>query len=557
MSADGKTVMAANYSGVEFWKSDTGKKSRSELQSSQARTMNLYASTVNSLFATEGDDGVKVWSTERESAIHQFQDWGSMFLPNGMLASATDNDITLWQYVIEGHMGTYQAVKRAILHSGPESQILATSADGKFLITGSTETGTLNVWLTDEPMLLQANDKIKERTNDVVLSADGNAIVALSGPPILDRETVSHQVLLRWKASNLSHTTRIPIPGGLLIGEISVSSDGNRALLWEQKKDDDDSEQQRLMVLDLPSDKIVFPKTGKFLTDDAVISADGNYLLSIDGDEIVRWDLNDGKSTKRCSVEGSPLAVLFGSNSGEAYVAGDDLNIRFVNLSTCDAKGVLSFSEQKSDSVELGWVTGGIAASVSRSTKNGDSASHMKIWSKSANRQIFKSDKYDFDEFALAIAHGRTILVNLDDDDKNAHLTDPAKEQEILQFPVDWEDCCGNSGLALFPDFSKMVTLWDDRGGSRVRLWRLFPSNDALKAYARKSVSECLSPDKRKTLGLEPEPPAWCVTLKKRPYATKDWASWLADKGSHLSPPLPNTPEWKQWLTAHRRHANN
>ena len=52
-------------------------------------------------------------------------------------------------------------------------------------------------------------------------------------------------------------------------------------------------------------------------------------------------------------------------------------------------------------------------------------------------------------------------------------------------------------------------------------------------------MSRAASPLRGAAFFLRPEPPAWCIEMEKRPYATAEWKQWLADKHAGKDLPLP------------------
>jgi len=48
-----------------------------------------------------------------------------------------------------------------------------------------------------------------------------------------------------------------------------------------------------------------------------------------------------------------------------------------------------------------------------------------------------------------------------------------------------------------------------------------------------------LTPAQRKDFFLPPEPPLWCIELKKWPYHTDEWKQWLSDTRAGKNPSLP------------------
>jgi hypothetical protein len=67
---------------------------------------------------------------------------------------------------------------------------------------------------------------------------------------------------------------------------------------------------------------------------------------------------------------------------------------------------------------------------------------------------------------------------------------------------------------AFSADGERLVTASEDRSA---RIWRVFPTMQALVDQARGAVPRCLTAEQRRQAFLEPEPPAWCAVEKKWP----------------------------------------
>jgi TIR domain/WD domain, G-beta repeat len=88
------------------------------------------------------------------------------------------------------------------------------------------------------------------------------------------------------------------------------------------------------------------------------------------------------------------------------------------------------------------------------------------------------------------------------------------------------------------------------REGVPERGWRIFLTTGALLDHARRIIPRCLTREQRAAAFLDPEPPAWCIEMGKWPYQTDAWKTWLRHRRAKAKPPLPNTPEWRQWIAA-------
>ena len=86
------------------------------------------------------------------------------------------------------------------------------------------------------------------------------------------------------------------------------------------------------------------------------------------------------------------------------------------------------------------------------------------------------------------------------------------------------------------PDGLTLATASDDH---IARLWRVFPTTQALVDAAKARAARCLTQAQRKQYFLSPAPPLWCVERQLWPYHSDDWQAWLAAKKAGKDAPLP------------------
>jgi dipeptidyl aminopeptidase/acylaminoacyl peptidase len=111
-----------------------------------------------------------------------------------------------------------------------------------------------------------------------------------------------------------------------------------------------------------------------------------------------------------------------------------------------------------------------------------------------------------------------------------------------------------NVNSAMFsPDGKRIVTASSDY---TVWVWEVFTNTQELVAHAKASIPRCLRREQRAEAFLDPEPPAWCIEMEKWPYETQDWKDWLKYKRANASPPMPETPEWRNWVAALQGQVN-
>jgi hypothetical protein len=124
--------------------------------------------------------------------------------------------------------------------------------------------------------------------------------------------------------------------------------------------------------------------------------------------------------------------------------------------------------------------------------------------------------------------------------DNTMRLVDGVPGQDVGTFVIDTNGCCDATYIRFYPDRKRLLTGWSERDMSRLRIWRVLPTIDEMREFAKQAAPECLSPSRRKQFGLDPEPPRWCIDMAKPPYETSEWKQWLADKLAGKKPPLPD-----------------
>jgi hypothetical protein len=99
------------------------------------------------------------------------------------------------------------------------------------------------------------------------------------------------------------------------------------------------------------------------------------------------------------------------------------------------------------------------------------------------------------------------------------------------------------AGAAVGP---ALLTGSDDR---TARIWRVFPTAQALVDAAKARAARCLTQKQRAQYFLPAAPPTWCAERRLWPYHSDAWhdvwlpaqRAWLASGRQGPEPPLPKT----------------
>ena len=96
--------------------------------------------------------------------------------------------------------------------------------------------------------------------------------------------------------------------------------------------------------------------------------------------------------------------------------------------------------------------------------------------------------------------------------------------------------------FAAFSPDGKRVVATATFSSNAAGIWFVFPTTESLIEYSKRAVPRCLTRNQREEGFLDPQPPVWCIEMKKPPYNTTAWSLWLVDKTAGKNPPLPPEP---------------
>ena len=308
----------------------------------------------------------------------------------------------------------------------------------------------------------------------------------------------------------------------------------------------------------------------------ATFAPNGQYIVTTSADYTARvWDAASGKSIGEPLIghDGTVLSAAFSPDGSRIVTASADYTARIWAAATGESIGK-PLRGHGAEVLSAVFTPDGqriVTASDDRTTRVWDAASGMPIGEPlMCQYDILHSAAFSPDCQRIVTAS----------DDKTACIWDAATGEPI------GEPLRGHSGdvhRAVFsPDGKRIITashdqtarLWDSETGKPIgeplaghggpvhgaafspdgkrivtasadktaRVWEVFPDTQSLVSAAKAAVPRALTRSQRKAFFLPPEPPEWCIEMRKWPYDTPEWKQWLADKRAGTNPPLPAAP---------------
>jgi hypothetical protein len=276
------------------------------------------------------------------------------------------------------------------------------------------------------------------------------------------------------------------------------------------------------------------------------LSADGDWVAAIDGQRIHLWRVTDGVRSTSCTLDEAIEVVAFDQGSNRLAAVGKSGAVWLIDpAKNCTASKILSLGDKVED-IDLRFRDGLVIVRMAWSDNSDDKiASRLLVWSEREQKVLVErlSDAPSQNwggtaPFDVLPAGERMLLAEAKDN--TIRLVDAASDQEVGTFVIDTNGCCDPVHVRFYSDRNRLLSAWGERDTSRLRQWRVLPTIDEMRDYAKRMSSECLSPNRRQQFGLEPEPPRWCIEMAKQPYDTAEWKQWLADKVAGKNPPIPD-----------------
>jgi WD40 repeat protein len=510
---NGGSILVQNYDGVQFRDVNTGAELRPPLKTGQARTFGFNVSPAANVLVTGGDDGTMVWNVDRSAPIQQLPASFYGFLLNGFLVTGAGQKITLWAYPREGHTGTRYAVDRGDFFLPAGHRFIAATGDATKIVT-LTDNGDLDIWSTDPAMMLHGvADEGQRLGTPAVFGKNGNILVT----------TGQSGIMTAWDPATLTEARHVQLEEPPVM--LDASGDGRRLVLVYKTAAFD--------ILDVASLRSIKPAGLPSKVYAAALSNDGETLALGYQKNISFWRVTDGSNLHNCDAA-DDVGGLVWTDTGTLAYTMDGGTVAVLTPDNCESTQIFSFKIAPPDKppadADIRSQQGLILANL---------MNQVQVWSESESKSIFDASRAQWPVFDKSfgestlfdILPNRRVIVGKEPD-SDLHIYDLATKDQILAFAGDLNECCAPVAMVTLPAGDRMMTLWSERGAFRLKTWRLLPTVADASAYAKSIVPECLPPQSRHDLGLEAEPPRWCIEMQKPPYNTPQWHDWLVKRDS-------------------------
>jgi WD40 repeat protein len=516
-SPDGRRIVtASDDQTARLWDTATGQPINLPLKGHDDSVRSAaFSPDGRRIVTASADKTARLWNAATGQPLgtpldgHEGRVNSAAFSPDGqqIITASWDGTTRLWAAATGLPIGAPLRGHEGFVYSA------AFSPDGRRIATASRD-GTTRLWSAGNP-----TDASLEGHEEAVMSAafslDGNRIVTAS----------SDKTARLWNAA-----TGQPIGAPLKGHEGSVSSaafsaDGRRvvtasldktARLW-------DAETGRPLGAPLKGhDGFLYG---------AAFSPDGGRIVTASSDKTARqWDAATGQpiGPPLQAHEGSVRSAAFSPDGKRIVTASDDQKTRLWDAMTGQPIGAPLEGHEGSVSSAAFSPDGKriLTASDDRMARLWDAATGQPIGAPLEGHEGSVSS-------AAFSPDGKRIVTA--SSDMTARLWDAATGQPIAEPLKGHEDSVQSAAFS--PDGRRIVTASADKA---VRQWEVFANTQEFVAQAKATSPRCLSPARRIEFFLPPEPPSWCIELKRWPYHTPAWQTWLADTRAGKNPPLPS-----------------
>jgi WD40 repeat protein len=483
------------------------------------------------LLTASADSTAKIWDLATGNPIHSLPHptvvSGADFDPSGELivTAAYDGKARLWDAETGKLLTTYVAGAKE-LHSAVFSP---RGANGLRIVTASADK-TARIWGPYAWMREGIRLRHRDWVNSVSFSADGRYVVTACSDGtsrIWDAATGAPLVTLKghqgpvWSAAFSADGARVV-----------TASEDKTARIWDAKSG------APLHVLSGHGDWVR----------SAAFSPDGQRVVTASGDGTARiWDANTGKSLLVLgspAVNGHPLwmrGAAFSPDGRFVATASDDETARIWDAAT--GTQIRVFTTHQRGSAMWSAVFGPHGHRLLTASED----KTARLWDVETGKELAVFAGHGGEVLAATFSPDGTRVLTASQD-KTARIWDAATARELAILPMHTRSV--RSG-AFSPDGRRVAT-----GSVDGLAWivGVYPRTQDLVEDAKRAVPRCLTREQRAKPFLDPEPPAWCIEMRKWPYDTQDWRDWLSFKKMKANPPLPGTPDWQPFLTKHQAH---
>jgi WD40 repeat protein len=502
---------------LRFWFSQDGTRIVTEFLDGKARVFD----------ATSGQQTMILGESSNGSMVFP----AAAFSPDGKTVVAASFDATALVWDVRGEDRELLVLRG---HEGEISSVVF-SPDAKWILSSSKDK-TARVWNSktgNEILVLRGHE---DSVGSAAFSPDSRMIVTAS-----DDLTARLWDVTTGAALAIVRGTSPRFHWRLFTQEmqfVEFSHDGRRVIIINSRNDSQN-------VWDVTSKQVIELVGHDLVANFAAFSPDGMKLVTASGDKTARvWDVQSGKEilvlhghddavntavfspdgTRILTASSDKTARVWDGTGGKILVTfrKHSAPVRHAEFSP-DGKLIVTASE---DSTARLWdATTGIELAVMKELEEKGLRFVPCIFCQRADAALFSPDGH------------RVLMIN---SEGPVLIRDAASGKTISVLE-------GHSA-AFSPAGTQVVTA----SGNTARVWRV-PTVQELIGEMKRLVRVCLTREQRETAFLDPEPPTWCVEMEKSPYHTQDWKEWLRFKQADTSPPLPDTPEWQPWVTAHQQ----
>lgn len=482
--------------------------------------------------ASEGDNGAAIWLLlDGEVSLVRQQMGELSFLPGGLVASIEPDEswssyrLSLLD-VRPKSRGGFDGEELLRLALGPRAGTPVFGESSKSYVAVLMEDGSAQVHSLADPAVMTASaGSAFEDVLEIATVPDGRRIFALGAAG--DDGFWLHDV-----DANLSvrRTVVLELPAGVdEIFGLRVEPEGDRVALQSTRGDVFvyNAATGGAPVVAIPAERE--PSPAGF--------ADGRLRIAVRDDEgIAVLDLDTGTTIARyqgpipdrpwLSPDGAILAVAEARRVSAARIGADE-RLRFLFEAPA--------SVERHPVHDGSWLLAGTGETLCMATAD-------RLW------------RADLDTGAIAeepVAESRAIITLMESDGGfcfgvtgswAVSVLGPGgmvDESELrLASELDFQNSI--LGLAPFAGGTRLLTRFNQ--APYLKLLRLEQRAPELLARAHAAASECIAPEKRAALGLDPAPPSRCVEGGRWPYDTPEWRAWLSARLNDPAAPLPPSP---------------